>query len=436
MSIEAKKQKLFEKTLSIDATDITYNRMLQINDILNFNTMYIQLINILASLATVADYGIGLTDFDLYHIDFDFELPSLDELLAGIHIKQILKSLEEVYSEFAKIELGIDYPIDQLLDYLRTLQQFFKADIWGGIGVPWIFDYGQPARYGITYYGTGYYYKFTLPEVRYVKLPLTLTSQQASGITQTIQQASLNPQVVAQWKVLLGNEQLAKAMTFRIDFLEKIMEKAMFLGFNIMGYSQFAPKAHKYGADGVEIQYSENIMLFLSSLDRALFGFILGITPLGVGRFTKENFTIFRSTAPRFAFYRALRIKRRFQSPISGLVFRRGWEAMRNHHKNPSIHKYATHRINIRMLRHRVKNRIAHLVQNAFDQNKYVMPVVDLVYRKRVGHKRSMSWKAKMSDEEFKKLWLEKWAAQGLNKDILNMLYGEYITWQKAVKKL
>jgi len=427
-NIEVQKQKLFAKVLTREGTETTIKRMQQINDILNFNTWWLSILETLTGLWFTPQFGFGLTEFDIFHIDFDFELPSLDDLLKGIYIKINTLSLEEIFRDFLKIDFNIDFPEGQLLDFGNTLYYFFKDPFLTGIAQPFICD----CIYGESYYGKCCYYN---PQ-RYIYLYRPSQFDQLSGTLQTIGQMSVNPQVLAQWTDLIGNRTIAEVVVQKVDMLEKLMNNAFFLGFSILGHSIFAPREYKYNTYCARVSFSDEVTMCLPSIDAITFGFILDQSLLDVDRLIDPTTTGYKSTASRFAYYRMLRQKRRFQSPISGLVFMHRYQAMQSPHKNPSILKYATHRFNIRMIRERIKRKLIRRGMNVFDVNKYVMATIDLVYRKRIGHKRIKQWKAKLSEDEFKQLWLDKWVTQGLNKDLLLELYGEYITWVERVKDL
>jgi len=402
--------------------------MTSINDILNFDSIWLQFMELNLALTMSANFGLGLTGFDIFQVDFNFELPSIEELLQGINIKVFEVDLESIFREFMNFEFNIEFPVDEILDYFNTLKYFFKLDMFPGISG----GYSPCCKYGEGRFGFCAYYDPTLT----VRIPPTTATPGQNSLLQTVAQSSLNPQVLTQWTTLLGNENLARALLTKMDYTEQILENAFFLGLNMLGYSQFAPRSYQDGVEGVYMTFSDGTTLFISSVDTIFFGFILGKSLLGLDRFVPPGATAFTSVGPRFAYYRAMRQKARFQSRASALVWRRRWEEMQSVHRSRAILKYATHRFNIQMLRRKVKNMLRHHVTNPFDLNKYVIATVDLVYRKRVGHKKAKEWKSKLTDEEFKEMWLDKWEAQGLNRNLLQQIYGEFITWVDVVRKL
>ena len=62
--------------------------------------MYNSILNMLLGLQACVDWQIGLRDLDIFNIDFDFELPDIDELLQGINVKVTTPDLEDVFSDF------------------------------------------------------------------------------------------------------------------------------------------------------------------------------------------------------------------------------------------------------------------------------------------------------------------------------------------------
>lgn len=427
-TVENQKQKEFLKTLSEEATDLITERMYQISEVLNFDLIYLSILDMLVGLNLVANLGIGLTDFTLYHIEFNFRLPTLDELLQGLHIIVEQISLEDVFSEFMDFEFGIEYDPSISLDFPTTIFYFFKNDIFPGISFPNL----PIGRYGIDKYGKCIYYTPYLPAPFKPTMPESATDNLISQITKL----SISPHIQAQLVALGVHPDLVKGLTRKVDWFEKCMEKGFFLGANLLDYSRFAPKIYYNGQEGAEIEIEPGKKIFVPNIDMVSFGFILGVSQLGLDRFVVTNTTIFRTTGPRFSYYRAMRMKQRFVSPISGLVFRKTWREMQSVHKHRSSLKYGTHRHLIEQIRRQVKGYLANRDLDAFTLNKYVNAVVDLVYRKRLGHKRTKLWKTTLPEDYFRKLWIEKWKTMGLKKEILEELYSRFSYMQEVTTKL
>ncbi|MGC9108573.1 MAG: hypothetical protein ACP5IE_10360, partial [Infirmifilum sp.] len=247
----------------------------------------------------------------------------------------------------------------------------------------------------------------------------------------------VKPWVVEQYAVMLGNRQLGAAVAMRIDFLERAMGDAFFLGFSMLNYSPIRAREIQANTEGVTVHVRVNgteIGIFCPSIDRITYGFILGVTPLGLGRFTPDvSYTIFRSTGPRYAFWRAMREKERFQSLTTEMLFTVPREERESIPRSPRINVYGVHRHaqeQIRVLVYKMTEGM-----DAFTRNKYYAAALELAYRERVSHSRLHDWKTMLSEDEFKRVWLEKWQALGLNTSILNTIYEQVRQWQKILVK-
>lgn len=430
--IESEKQKLFEKLLTEEATDTTLQRLLQINDILNFDIMYNSILNMLLGLQACVDWQIGLRDLDIFNIDFDFELPDIDELLQGINVKVTIPDLEDIFSDFMIEEFNIEFPEGELLDYNNTLKYFFKINMFGGLYQPYL----PIGVYGVNKYGHCIYYIDNYPPEQTYSMP-TLTMNNALNRATSPASTTLSR---TELYSLIGQTEIADYIIERREWIEQCMEQGIFLGANLLGYSKFAEKIKKYDIEGalikIKTKLGEEIEYAIPNMDFLSWQFILGITPLGIGRFTAFDTTVFKNVASRFGYYRGLRQKFRFQSPFTPLVWRKSFEEMRSVHKHRSALKFGTHRYLINTIRNQIKRKLSRLGYDGFTINKYVNAVIDLIYQLRKGHRKSREWKTKLSKEDFKKLWLDKWIKLGLNKSMLLELYEVYIGCQKRVSML
>jgi hypothetical protein len=310
---------------------------------------------------------------------------------------------------------------------------FFKTWDFPEIGMP----YALPliARFDITKYGEGVYYEGVFDVTRGSNPPLAPT--QLSGLISQSTYLSVTPWVVEQYAVMLGNRQLGEAVAMRVDFLEKVLKDAFFLGFGILGYTPIRSKEVKIGQEGVTVHLTvdgEDIGIFVNSLDKITYGFILGVTPLGLGRFTlSETYTIFRNTAARYAWWRAMKQKELFVSPVSGLVFSVPLEQRESVPRSPRITVYGTHRHAQEELRKLVRTLLPDT--DIFTQNKYYLAALEVAYKNRIVHARLRRWKQMVSEDRFHELWLQKWESMGLNTNVLEEIYARVISWRKPLEQ-
>jgi hypothetical protein len=431
--IDAQKWNLLVKTIGEPAPDIIRKRMIDISEVLNFDLFWNNLLALLAGLLSVSDFGFGLDAFDLFYANFRIRLPTLDELLSGIYIVIEPVTLEFDFSEYVQFDLGLYFDPSWSLDFQQTLQWFFKFDEMPAIAFPE--GYQIIARFDITKYGEGVYCS-QIPTVSKGTNPILSTDVGSALLYQT-RYLSVTPWVVAQYAEMTGSYELGKAVVARIDFLEKVLKDALFLGFNMLGYTPIRSREVKNGQEGVTVHIAvdgRDVNVFVNSLDKITFGFILGVTPLGLGRFTpEETYTVFRNTAARYAWWRAMKQKELFVSQLSTLVHTVPPAEKESVYKSQRIMTYGVHRHLVEV----VRSYIASLVPeaDAFTQNKYFTAALEAIYKNRVVHARARAWKQKMSDEEFKQIWIEKWTAMGLNRDVLEDIYGRVVVWRKLAEQ-
>jgi hypothetical protein len=433
-NVESQKQLLLQKTIGDEGPEITRKRMRDIDEILNFDSIYEAMIEMLSGLTSSTDFGVGLTDFDIFHVNFTFRLPTIDEILAGIYVVPIQVSLEVDFSFYAKFDLGQIYDPSKLLDYFQTLNWFFKDGLINTIS--WQYTYSKVALFDVTKYGEGIYWESDVVPVNpTLGQPIQLTPIQSNALMSLSHYASVKPWVVKQYTVMLGNEQLAKAYLMRKDFLEKTMKDAFFLGFSMLNYSPIRTKEIQNGVEGVTIHVtvdSRDIGIFVHTIDRICYGFILGVTPLGLGRFTpREAYTTFRNTGPRYAFWRAMKQKQRFQSMATELLFTVPEQERLSIPQSPRVNVYGVHR----HAQEQIRSLVTRVVPEAGPSElvRYYHAALEVVYKDRESHRRIRNWKTQLSDDEFYQMWLEKWKTLGLNTSKLQQIYRLVKAWEKPL---
>jgi len=437
-NVESQKQLLLQKTIGDEGPEITRKRMTDIDDILNFDSIYEAMIEMLAGLTTSSDFGVGLTDFDIFHVNFTFRLPTIDEILAGIYVVPIQISLEQDFSQYVQLDLGISYDPTKPLDYLNTISLFFKDGILNPIS--WQYTWTQATQivaiFDKTKYGEGVYCESDLPPTNpTLGQQIQLSSLQVNTLLSLLHQASIKPWIVKQYTVLLGNEQLAMAYLMRKDFLEKAMKDAFFLGFSMLNYSPIRAKEIQNGVEGVTIHItvdSQEIGIFVHTIDRVCYGFVLGVTPLGLGRFTpEEEYTVFQNTGPRYAFWRAMKQKQRFQSMTTELLFTVPENEKQSIPQSPRVNIYGVHR----HAQEQIRDLVVRVVSDTGPSElvKYYHAALEVVYKNRQSHNKTRNWKTQLSDDEFYQMWLEKWKTLGLNTSKLQQIYELVKTWEKPL---
>ncbi|RLI85172.1 MAG: hypothetical protein DRP01_06785, partial [Archaeoglobales archaeon] len=384
---------------------------------------YISMLNTILALSLCADFGKGLTEFPLFQVDFDLGLPDLEQLLKGIWQVVEELSLEEVFSEFVDQWYGEFFDKNWLLDWQKTLEWLFK----NLLGTLWNQFLGGYCQYGIGTYGMCIY----APVQPEYPPPEQQTIDYSAHLPPLTTGFSQNPALAEAIRAMLKDERMANALINRIDLCEALLEQGFFFGFNLLGYTKFPKKVVKDGVTYVEIEWRGQ-KLYIPSLDTVVFGFIIGVTPLGAGRFSRPAYTVFAHRAFHFAYHRARRQVSRFMSPFSSTLFRSTTTEMTDFSKSRKLTKYGAHRGLAIYIRQKIKRMLRPLGLDPMTVNMYCNAALDLAFSTRVGHRRKDEWKAKIDDATFKEAWFRKWSAMGLNRTILTTIYDEVVTWRKA----
>ena len=251
------KKKYHEKTLSDSALYINWLRILDVSPI------FAKYVWLNLSPFDLSQLGLGL----LYHIlpidmkpltiDFDVELPSIEETLQGIWMKFKPVKWEEKY--------------DWLTDFEKFIKENIKEEYQEGL----IEYMNKKAIYGKTRYGRSYYDPFIPREMiksTWARLRLLRTPDDSWLSTmQTIEET-------------LGvTDQTNDHVFNRIMMHYAVQSEAFVLGMAVLGKSKLC----KMDGDFAVVPFidsQKNIHeLKFRTLDHIQIGFILGITPLGYG---------------------------------------------------------------------------------------------------------------------------------------------------------
>ena len=428
-NIDAMKQLLFLKTLTPEAQEIIMNRMAKAGEYMRADIIYYQLIENLLAAYLVIGTGKGYNEFDIFNWNWKIEMPTIEQLLEGIYAVAVNMDISEVFQQFAQWEWGYILPPDFVLNFSNMLPFFFSISQNPQVCY-WIVGIGV---YGQSHYDYALYFSPS-----YQMLPPTPWGvvYYPSAIVASVPELSVNPRVVEEWASLLGSRVLAEYLAIKVDCLEQLLENAFFLGFNMLDFSKFHPKSTFNNVEGIKFKFKQGYELFIPSIDFFMFGFYLDFSRLGIDRLMNLTDKILQSAVTKFGYYRGMIQLSLFQSPWSALLRRKTYEEMKNYHIHRSVQKYATHAYNIQMLVNALYRKLDKYGLNQTDKWKYRLAFLDLIYRLRVGHKRAKEWKAKLSDDEFRDMWFNKWTALGLNTSILEEIYGDFITCQRQIPKM
>jgi len=426
--IVAEKTLLFEKLLTPDAQQVLISRFANAQQYLSFDVAYLTLLQQLLGLVLSANTNQGMSGFDIFNLNWAFELPTIDELLQGIYLKPIQIDINQLFIDWASTYLNISLPENFKLDRWGVFTFFFVRDRYAVL-----FDLVvRNGKYGESHYDSALYYNPAMVSA----LPYWGDIVYSGMLSGTLAQMSWNPMVVVQWARVFKNEAFANALALKIDLLEQTLEKAFFLDFNILDYSRFPDEGTVDGVPCAVIHTRQGYDLRVPVIDLILFGWIMDVSCFDIDRFSELDKSSISQTFSDFTYYRFEQQLTSWMPPTDSLLFSRSYEEMTDITKSKIVHTYATHRYMIARIRRIVKSTLQGYNLDAYTLNEYVMAVLDLVYRKRIGHQRLKGWKAQLSDDDFHDMWKQKWEKAGLNTTILDLLWERFKDMQKVVVSL
>jgi len=403
------KKKYHAKTLSDDGIYLNWIRSLDVSP------MFADYVWLNISAFDLAQLGLGLIydiapiDFEPYNIDFNFVQPSISELMQGIWVKFERKKLEEEY--------------EWMLDTDLYVSENFVPDYVGSVESSRL----RKGVYGKTKYGRSYFDPLLMREF----------------LRATIMRARLlrtpdisYKQFLEQIKEILDLSKIEdKHLYNRLMLLFSAQKHAFILGLSILGYS-FLTKTEGDCAVIPFMDADGNIYdVKFRTLDQLLFGFILGVTPLGRGMLMPKN-SIFKMEDGKKnpPMLRALLSKiRSIISKISLTAWAYGNynrpEEMTKAHASERMEQYDMLQWQRRLIEQWVRRQIPPEEANPVKIRQYQNAILQYYGWKAKRHKWGFNaWKY-ATDDEFYSWWIEHWTAQGLNRQVLTKLFEGAKKW-------
>jgi len=404
------KRKYFEKALSDTAIEVNFLTSLRNIDETRFRSDITLSDTLFSSLLSIYFFGIPLSDTTPWVLTFTPELPDFDELLRGIMIK------------FESFDMTLQFPF--LKDIDETIRYFLVDEVAGNI----ISTRGGPLIVGVTKYGEGY----VDPEAVREFLRSTLYAYAKKDISIT----ELKNRLDKVGKTLGILPELIEDVFNRLVLIGTIKEKAATWDYAWWDVSEWAEEEDGTGKVEFETYDGEKVKIEYDNLLEAEAGGYWDLSywdnaywigdeppynqPYKYDEKTyKSNIDQVRDTI--FTNF----IRCYIYTGLGVGNYQRAWER-RKYYRSSRTETYAlpfSHRLRIESL---VKNYVLSKDPGCppWKIRLYQSAVLE-IYGKLFGvHRWGTEMEVSMSEEEFRNYWLDKWEAEGLDRAILEGLYG------------
>jgi len=410
-----KKVKFFEKTMTPSATLQTFIRSIDVAPLFARN-IWLQI-----PAFDLTELGMGLLhnilpiDFEPLAIDFTFELPTPSEVAQGIWMK------------FEPVDFSALFT--WMSDFRTYVLENFKEQFQPSI----LLGRVEKAVYGVTPYGRGAYDPQVARELlraSFMKLRL-LRKPDISWLTTMDQTAELAQMVDVTDEHVFN----------RLMMMFAAQVGAFVLGLGVLGHSRLTETRNGWGVIPIQTVKGEILELHFTTLDQLQMGFILGVTPLGYGLLLpKESIYRLPDGKKNPPFIEAMTRKIigiRGRLPLLSFAYANYSkpEEMTDPHKSQRTVQYDA----LQDIRIFIEEWVARAIPP-----EEANPITIRQYQNAV--LQALSWRAKrhawgytawqtMTEEEFRRWWLQNWVRQGLKESTLNTLYEGALVWLRRLRE-
>lgn len=408
------KRKYHEKVLSDDGVYTTWIRNLQVSEI------FAEYVWLQFSVFDLNQLGLGLVhsilpiEYEPLIVNFEFETPSTEETLQGI------------WAKFKPVRYDLMYKwmTDFRYYVLENIKEEFQSTLLQMMP--------EKAKYGVTRYGMGIYdpvvvrefLRATFHKLRLLRKPDVSWLDTMRQVVETLDLTRVTD----------------KHIFNRMSLLFSAQTNAFVLGLSLLGKAKLTETKDGWGVIPMIDADGNLLEVKFRTLDHLQMGFILGITPLGMG-FLMPKESIYKlkdgkKNPPIIDF-----VSKKIKDIISRLSLST-WsysnynkpEEMADYHKSDRTTQYDLLQTQRRFIEEWVRARIPADEANPVKIRQYQNAVLQLVAWKAKRHRWGFGgWKA-MTEDEFKSWWLEHWSSQGLKREVLERLYEGAKIWLSHIR--
>jgi len=419
MDTVRQKEKYFEKVLSEDAIWQNYLRTILTEGLFGEWAWAESLYFIWLDISGLFIFGLQPYEVEPLDPEFHTQLPSLEEFLQGIKLKLIPVDVGEAYRQFCWDIYNLEVP--PLLDYITFVlttcypefQDYFKQ------------QENRKLIVGKSKYGTAYVDPPVIRDlIRATLLELAKRRIDFNRI-KSLYELAVNNKLVHQG--------IVESIYNRLVLHFQAMFETFILDYNLLNYSKLASRGSEKTKIPIQTWRGEEVEVEFGKFDEVNCGFILNVTPLNLGILMDRKIVykpnpkapadVGTPVMAQFVDWKVRRMISRYRA--TGVAFgnyQRPDEAI-SYHRSERADHYHTFRLFQHHLDRIVENTLRNSGLDAYTLNMYKRAVAMLIGHKKKRHKWGFDAYRDMTEEEFKSWWLNYWAKQGLDINILNVLY-------------
>lgn len=429
-SVIYEKKKYWAKVLKEEAIWTNYLRSVDTEDIFNEWAWSESMFFIWLNISSLFIFGLEPYELEPLDPEFNIEVPSLAEWLQGIKVKIIPKTVGEAWKEFywdyykeeVPPEVDFDIFVDATIlpEYLQYIyeQKYRKLRVgyskYGECFVdpPVIRDFIRSTLYELIKR------RIDLERIRKIFKIAVERGFMVEGIVESI----YNRMVM---------------------HLQSIFE-SFILDYNLLNYSKLCSRGSEKTTIPITTWRGIVLDMEISKFDEINMGFILNVTPLNLGILMSRK-SVFKPSPisphkvgtcvpAHFIDWKVRRMVSRYRATGVGFGnYQRPEEAFDFHRSERADHYHAI-RDFYRHIDNLVENILANKGIDRYHMNMYKRAVSMLIGHKKKRHKWGYAAFRSMSEEEFRDWWIDYWARQGLDINILSELYNMVIKWLKPLR--
>lgn len=407
------KRKYFEKVASQDAITCTWYRLLDVGE------LYARYVWMQLPLFDLYQLGIGLEfsmlpyEFQPFAVDFDYSMPNMDELMQGIWVN------------FTPIVYELEFPWsfdwDEFNNFLFDISLF---------RIPM-----RKAKYGKAKF-FGYIYDPSLAR-EYIA--------EAFSRLRLIRKPDLSWKTAIETvsEVIKISDVAVYEIVSRFFLLSSAQDNSFCLGLSLLGSGRLNGTPDGGAVIPFITPEGEIKEVKYWTLENLMFGFILGITPLGYGVLTPKT-PMFKMEEGKknpeildFIMNKARKSINRLTLTTWAYSNYNKPEEMVNFHKSEKTDYWASIQYIRTFIENLVYNAIAHIVKNPVLIRQYQNAVLQAVAWKSKRHHWGFKPFRDTPEKDFKEWWVLHWKEMGLDEALLRDLYDRiepYIEHWRQVK--
>lgn len=412
MSLE--KRKYHKKVLSDSGISVSWIRCL---DVAPLFAEYVWL-NIpvfdLTQLGMGLIYGIPPSDYLPYKVDYQYSSPTVEEMGQGIWANFTPTYYELVYKWMADLKTYIEEHVSEELAPTVTPVAEKKA------------------RYGITPYDVGLYDPTATRDFirsTFYKLFQMRTSRVSFFVVSDEVEKELG---------IVGSTN--EHIMVRLNLMFSLQLGAFVLGLAVLGVSPLSSVENGKVTVPVVLPSGEVVDVRFRRMEDAQLGFILGVTPLGLGMLVSERGVYKLPDGKRnppsinLLFEKCKGIFSRLSlTPFAYGNYNRASE-MADPHRSDRTTQYHELQTQRKMIEAWVERMLPAEEKNPVKLRAYKNAVLQLVGWRAKRHRWGFEGWESMVEWDFREWWLGYWGQQGLNRSVLSSLY-EGARWLRSLRE-